>query len=115
IAAWDSGHTGLLADVPPSGSVTSLPITIVAPATASNYCLQYDLIHEGTTWFSWAGASMKTMTVSVTSPQYVVTWGAHTTPSTMTTGSSNPVTVSFTNAGSMTWDASGANPVVLSY
>ncbi len=54
-------------------------------------------------------------TVSVTSPAYVVQWGAHTTPSTMTAGSNNPVTVTFTNQGSLTWPASGANAVVLSY
>jgi hypothetical protein len=115
IAVWDSGHASLPADVPPGGSVNSLAVNLVAPTTGGTYCLQYDLIREGITWFSWQGAAMLQKAVSVTSPAYVVQWGAHTTPSTMATGTNNPVTVTFTNQGSLTWSASGTNPVMLAY
>jgi hypothetical protein len=115
IAIWNGTHAALSADVAPGGSVTGLAATVTAPSAAGNYCLQYDLIREGITWFSWEGAPLLTRTVSITSPAYVVDWGAHTTPSTMTTGSSNPVTVTFTNDGSMTWLASGTSRVILSY
>ncbi len=115
IAVWDSGHTSLPVDVPTGGTVSGLAFNLITPSTAGNYCLQYDLIQEGITWFSWNGAAMLKKTISITSPAYVVQWGAHTTPSTVAAGSSNPVTVTFTNQGSLTWLASGANAVVLSY
>jgi subtilisin family serine protease len=115
IAVWDSGHTSLASDVSQSGTVSGLAFSLIAPTTAGNYCLQYDLVQEGVTWFSWQGATMLTKTVSITSPAYVVQWGADTTPATMAVGSNNPVTVTFTNQGSLTWASTGANAVVLSY
>ena len=115
IAVWNGTHVPLPADGPQGGSVSGLGATITAPSAAGNYCLQYDLIREGITWFSWQGAPMLKRTVSVTSPAYVVQWGAHTTPSTMAAGTNNPVNVTFTNQGSLTWLAAGTNRVVLSY
>jgi subtilisin family serine protease len=115
IAIWNGTHVALPNDVGQGQSIANLAATVTAPSAAGNYCLQYDLIHEGITWFSWEGAPLLKRTVSITSPAYVVDWGAHTTPATMAAGSQNPVTVTFTNDGSMTWLASGANRVILSY
>jgi hypothetical protein len=95
--------------------VSGLAFSLITPSTGGNYCLQYDLIREGITWFSWNGAAMLMKTIAITSPAYVVQWGAQTTPSTMAAESNNPVTVTFTNQGSLTWLASGGNSVVLSY
>lgn len=102
-------------DIAPGGSVSGLSLSVTAPSTPGTYCLVYDLVREGVTWFSWQKADVQTATVTVTTPQYAVAWGAHTTPSTMTASSANNVTISFTNSGTLTWSASGTNPVRLSY
>ncbi len=113
-AIFDGVRTLLPADVAPSGVVTNLNALITAPAAAGTYCLQYDLVKEGVTWFSWQGASMQSATVTAT-PPYAVTWGANTLPSTITASATAAVTVSFTNAGTATWNAGGANPVRFAY
>src|SRR3972149_2502434 len=40
---------------------------------------------------------------------------SHTPPAAMTAGTTPPVNVTFTNTGSLTWEAGGPNPVHLSY
>ena len=46
-------------------TVTDLALNVVAPSTAGIYCLQFDLLHTGITWFSWTGASLSATTVTV--------------------------------------------------
>jgi hypothetical protein len=46
---------------------------------------------------------------------YNVNWQSHDTPTTMTTAARYTVHLSFANAGSLTWQASGINAVNLSY
>jgi hypothetical protein len=72
-------------------------------------------VREGIAWFSSKGAQALTKTVTVSSPQYQVTWGSDSTPSTMTAGATATVSLSFTNTGSSAWNAAGANPVRVSY
>ncbi len=114
-AIFNGARTGLAANVSPAGSVNNLSATVVAPGSTGTYCLVYDLVREGVTWFSSQGAATKTKTVTVTPPVYAVSWGAHNTPSTMAEGSGNSVNVTFTNTGTLTWASGGANPVHLSY
>ncbi len=115
LAVWDGIHTSFAADVPAGGSVTNLAATVNTPGAPGTYCLSFDLIHEGVTWFSWKGAAMKSTTVTVSTGVYGVVWGANNTPATMTAGAPAAVTLSFTNAGSLAWPASGANAVKLAY
>jgi hypothetical protein len=56
----------LPADVGPGEVLTDLAASVRAPASAGTYCLQYDLLHEGITWFSWQGAALRQVTVTVT-------------------------------------------------
>ena len=65
-AIWNGTHTDLPLDVAPGGSVTALAASVKAPATAGTYCLQYDLIREGVTWFSWQGAGVLQVTLVIT-------------------------------------------------
>jgi hypothetical protein len=67
------------------------------------------------TWFSSQGAPMQSATVTVTATAYGVSWGANTTPGSMTASAAVPVTLSFSNTGTLTWSAGGANPVRLAY
>jgi hypothetical protein len=46
--------------------VSGLAATVRAPSTPGTYCLQYDLLHDGVTWFSWQGAAMLGVTVTIT-------------------------------------------------
>ncbi len=61
---WDGNRAVLSGDVAQSAAVTGLTIAVDAPGTAGAYCLVYDLVREGVTWFSWQGAS--TLAVDVT-------------------------------------------------
>jgi hypothetical protein len=46
---------------------------------------------------------------------YGVSWGAHNTPSTMKTGLTSTLNVTFRNTGNFTWANSGPNPVNFAY
>jgi hypothetical protein len=115
LVVWSALHTALTADVPAGGTVSGLAATVQAPLTAGTFCLEYDLIRENVTWFSWQRASTLQRTVSVTPAPYRVRWDAHDTPSTMGAGSANVVTMSFTNTGTNTWAATAPNNVSLAY
>jgi hypothetical protein len=115
VSVWNGVHTSLSGDVPAGGVVSGLSATVQAPLTSGTFCLQYDLIREGVTWFSWQGASTLPRTVTVSPAPYRVSWGAHNTPSTMTAASNNVVSVSFTNTGTLTWSATPPNNVSVAY
>lgn len=51
VLVWDGERTELPRDVPPSGSV-SVEAVVVAPAATGRLLLEWDLVHEGVTWFS---------------------------------------------------------------
>jgi len=52
---------------------------------------------------------------ALASDLYAVTWGADTTPPTMTANTNYVPLVGFTNSGSLTWHARGRAPVFVSY
>lgn len=108
-------RTNLAADVGPGGSVSGLNATVAPPNSAGTFCLQFDLVQEGASWFSWLGQPMLQKTITVQPGQYRVQWGAHDTPASMVKNSMNTVNISFTNTGTMTWLASPPNNVRLSY
>ncbi len=114
-AVWDGLRTPLSADVAPAGSVSGLASSVRAPGSAGTYCLQWDLVREGVTWFSSQGASVLSKTVSVSVPVYGVSWTADGTPAAMAADESRLVSLSFTNEGSLVWAAGGANPVHVAY
>ncbi len=113
--AYNTPRAALPGNIAQGGTVTNLSHNIIAPASAGTYCLVYDLVREGVTWFAWQGAATQSATVTVTAPPYGVTWGATNTTSTMTASSSNAFNVTLTNSGSLTWAAGGGNPVRFSY
>ena len=64
-AVWYGGRTALTSDVAPGAEVTDLVMTVAAPATAGNFCLELDLVREGVTWFSSVAAATLKRTVSI--------------------------------------------------
>ena len=95
--------------------MNGLNATVAPPNSAGTFCLQFDLVQEGVSWFSWLGQPMLQKTITVQPGPYRVQWGAHDTPASMVKNSMNTVNVSFTNLGTMTWLASAPNNVRLSY
>ena len=115
VVVWDGARAGLPADVSQGGTVIDLAMQVEAPASAGTFCLAYDLMREGVTWFSQQGAVTLAVTVTVPTTVYAVTWDGHDTSATMNAGASVSPNLSFTNDGSLTWEQGGANPVRLSY
>jgi hypothetical protein len=105
----------LAGNVAAGGSVANLSTQVKAPSAAGSYCLLFDLVKEGVTWFSTQGASVLTKTVTVSTPAYGVSWTANNLPSSMDAGETISANLSFTNTGSNTWNATGSNPVRVSY
>jgi hypothetical protein len=114
-AVFNGRRAVLPGNVPTGGTVNGLLLQIDAPASPGQYCLQYDMVHEGVAWFSQQGASTLKVPVNVQVPALGVSWGSHNTPGTMAPNGLVNVNMSFTNTGSTTWPAGGPNPVRLSY
>jgi hypothetical protein len=114
-AVFDGLRTALPEEIGPGESVAELNASVRTPAGAGTYCLQFDLVREGVTWFSSQGVTMLTRTVNVQSPSLRVTWTADDTPATMSVNATTTVNLSFTNSGTAAWPAGGANPVRVSY
>jgi hypothetical protein len=114
-AVWNGLQTTLLSDVAPGATVNGLNATVAPPASSGTFCLQFDLIQQGVSWFSWLNQPMLQRTVSVLPGHYRVQWGTHNTPASMVVNSNTTVNISFTNIGTLTWAASPPNNVRLSY
>jgi hypothetical protein len=112
---WDGIRTALTSDVNAGGSVSNLVAQVKAPSSAGTYCVQLDVVKEGVTWFSAQGADVLNSTVTVSPSSYGVSWTADDAPSAMAAGATTSVKLSFANTGPSAWNASGANPVRLSY
>lgn len=114
VAVWDGLRTALPNDLFSFQSAT-LTASLKAPSSTGVYTLKWDIVQEGITWFSFSGAATSDVPVTVISPVYNVQWGSHNTPTNMAGKESTNVSVTVTNAGTLTWPSSGANPVYLSY
>ncbi len=105
-AVFSGVRTSIPASVATGGTLSNQPMNVTAPAAQGDYCLEFDVVREGVAWFVGTGASVKQVNVHVDSAapaQFGVTWGSHSTPSSMTTGAVTPVTMTITNAGGITW------------
>jgi len=115
VVVWDGLRTTLPKDVSTGQSVT-LSASLKAPSTVGNYNLRWDLVRENVTWFSYEGTQPLGIAVSiVVPPTYGVQWGSSNTPASLGNDLQVPVTITVTNAGSMTWHKEVDNPVYISY
>jgi subtilisin family serine protease len=111
-AIWDGARTALPAPLPINGAIT-LPTSVIAPPTPGRYTLRFDVVDEGITWFSGTGVRTGDVAVAIAGP-----WSAtYATPAlaSVVSGGQQTLAVTVTNTGSVTWPASGAQPVHLSY
>ena len=61
---WDGGRAALSSDVA-SGQATTLNVSVRAPQSNGTYTLAWDLVQEGTGWFSGNAVAMKTERIVV--------------------------------------------------
>jgi hypothetical protein len=65
MVVWSGRRAALPADVPTGGTVSGLLLEVEAPSAPGDYCLMYDVTHNGVTWFSQAGAAGLRIPVTV--------------------------------------------------
>lgn len=110
---WDGLRTGLPRDIAP-GETVGVNALLKAPGQPGTYILRWDLVREGVTWFSWAGAPPKDVSVTV-KRLYDLSWGTVSVPEVMASGKSYTADIKVTNTGAQIWVAGGNNPFRLSY
>jgi hypothetical protein len=62
---WDGLRTNLPSNVAPAANVSNLVSQLRAPSTPGTYCVVWDLVHEGVSWFSTQAANTLQQTVTV--------------------------------------------------
>jgi hypothetical protein len=114
-AIWEGRRSAFPAPVP-SGAIANVNATVIAPQASGLHCLMFDPVHELVTWFSWQGVPTLNRTVDITgAPPYAVAWLSDITPAALSAGTTVQVPVSVRNVGSLTWQTTGANPVLFAY
>lgn len=113
------GNFSLREDVPPQGMATIENVIVRAPIPQGKYKLAFDLIQEGVTWFSAAGAKPFEAQVSVKTdaPPFVARFEEiFAIPQhQITAGETVSGAIVVKNAGAEVWSAQGANAVRLGY
>ena len=107
---WDGLRSPLSANVPPTGTIAATA-QVVPPTAAGTYLLRFALVKEGVGWFDPEAAAH---TVAVVSP-FQVSFGQVTPPASFVAGGTYTIAVPVTNSGTSIWNATGANPIQLSY
>ncbi len=118
LVAFDCVRTPLPEDVDPGETVVVHPTITVPNVPGSTYILKFDLVHEGRSWFSWAGVPVSASQTAHIGPTYGATYqvsGGFTDP--MPPGGQATFDLTLTNTGYLTWKRSGTspNPVNLSF
>jgi len=106
---WDGPRTPLGADVAPA-TVRQLTATITAPQAPGTYILQLALVKEGVAWLNPSQPFGFQAT-----PAYNASFGAPTLPPLYLNATTYTVSVPVTNTGIVTWNATGPNPIDVSY
>ncbi len=113
VVVWDGARTPLPADVPAGGS-TTVAAKITTPLGADTYTLTFDLVREGVAWFGSLGAVPLQVRTVVAPALYSAGYSISATTQAVL-GESRTVAVTVTYRGNVPWQASGPNPVNLSY
>ena len=107
-AVWDGARTALGADIP-AGGARQLTATIPLPALPGPFYLQLALVKEGVAWLNPSAPFAMQVT-----PTFNATWGGVALPA-LLNGTTYTVNIPVANSGVVAWNATGANPVDLSY
>ena len=110
---WDGRRSALPASVDPNGSVT-VDAAVVAPAAPCACILTFDLVREGVSWFQFLGSAPLRLPSFVAPVTYAAVFGAPAVASAYF-GEGKSVQVTVTNTGNVPWNATGLNPIDVSY
>ncbi len=102
---WDGARTKLAADLAPGQSV-QLQANLAFPAAAGTYVLQWDLVHEGISWFSGKGVAPAATQVAVSpyvAPFYGGAFLVDDVPATLAPSVATTVPVKVFNLSNFDW------------
>jgi methionine-rich copper-binding protein CopC len=87
-----------------SGETVTLNRIITAHPTPGDYTIAWDIIDTANpTWFSAMGNAALSSALTVTQPVHGITWGDHTTPTSLSQDERTSVSLNLTNSGTKTW------------
>ena len=113
------GNFSLRSDVPPQGMATFENVVVRAPIAQGKYKLAFDLVHEGVTWFSAAGAKSFDAQVAIKTdaPPFAAQWQElFAIPGNLiTAGETVSGSIVVRNAGADIWRKQGDDAVTLGY
>src|SRR5439155_261936 len=89
-------------------------LLVAAPPAACDCILSFDLVREGVAWFQFLGSTPLRLPSFVAPVTYAAVFGAPAVASAYF-GEGKSVQVTVTNSGNIPWNATGANPIELSY
>src|SRR5256885_8839667 len=110
---WDGKRTPLAASVDP-GATATVNATIVAPPAPCACALTLDLVREGVAWFGSLGSPTTRLLTNVAP----IIYAAGLTSAALAAayfGEAKTIQMTVTNTGNQPWNATGPNPVDLSY
>ena len=110
---WDGKRTPLAANVD-AGATATVNATIVAPPSPCACALTLDLVREGVAWFGSLGSATTRLLTNVAP----ITYAAGFTSAALASayfGETKTIQMTVTNTGNQPWNATGPNPVDLSY
>ena len=110
---WDGLRTPLASDVSP-GASTTIAARVTAPAAGTRYTLTFDMVREGVGWFELLGGTPGRVPTNVENAFWS---GRYEAPlvSAAGLGETKTIPVTVTNTGTVTWNATGPNPVNVGY
>lgn len=109
VVKWDGERTTIGTDLAPGASRT-LNATVLAPSAPGTYAIAFDMVREGVSWFGQQLRLGATVNPAIYRATYIVGVAAAAF-----IGDTRSVPVTLTNTGNVTWHATGANLVDLSY
>jgi hypothetical protein len=112
VLVWDGVRTPLPSDIA-SGASATITATVIPPAV-SPVTLKIDLVREGIAWFEFLGGTPVQFGTTVEGPRWSGRYEAPTS-ATARGGETRTLQVLVGNQGNVTWNATGANPVTISY
>src|SRR5438093_12068979 len=110
---WDGRRTPLAASVDP-GQTATVSATVTAPPSPCACALTLDLVREGVAWFGSLGGATTRLLTNVAP----ITYAAGFTSAALASayfGEAKTIQMTVTNTGNQPWNATGPNPVDLSY
>jgi hypothetical protein len=113
LLVWDGIRTALPSDVQPGASLT-IPARIIAPEVGGSVHLTIDLVREGVAWFQYLGGTPVGFFTTIEGARWSGRYDAPTSASARA-GETKTMTVTVMNTGNVTWNATGPNPVMVSY